>query len=101
MQTFKYDRFVDAKFYKYGKELTHPLVGFGSICPGKRISQLQIKWYLMNFLNTFDMELKDGARTKLNYQYYGQEILPPIHDVQVLYTLKTDAPKLVFVPRHC
>ena len=99
VQTFKYDRFVDAKFYKYGQELKTPMISFGSLCPGKRISMLQIKWFLVNFLNSFSMELQDGATTSVNTQYYGHEILPPVNDVQVQYALKTDAPKIVFTPR--
>ncbi|KAL8588074.1 hypothetical protein ACOMHN_066295 [Nucella lapillus] len=98
-ETFKYDRFVDATFYKNGKELNNPLIGFGSLCPGKRMSMLQIKWYLLNVLNSFHMELLEGERTEPNTQYYGHEILPPVNDVQVRYHVKPEAPQLVFVPR--
>lgn len=99
MQTFKYDRFVDAKFYKHGKELKNPLIAFGSLCPGKRMSMLQIKWTLINILNSFDMRLEAGQKTELNTQYYGHEILPPVNDVNISYTHRKDAPELVFVPR--
>lgn len=100
VQTFKFDRFVDAKFYKGKQELKNPLIGFGSLCPGKRMSTLQSKWFLLNFLNSFNMELQEGSRAMMNTQSYGQEVLPPISDVQVLYTIKQDAPKVVFVPRR-
>ncbi|KAL8594934.1 hypothetical protein ACOMHN_038497 [Nucella lapillus] len=99
-ETFKYDRFVDAKFYKNGKELKNPLIGFGSLCPGKRMSMLQIKWFLMNLLNSFTLELMEGERTEMNTQYYGHEILPPVNDVKVRYSFNPDASKLVFAPRH-
>lgn len=32
---YKYDRFVDATFYKNGKVLKNPILAFGSLCPGK------------------------------------------------------------------
>ncbi|XP_076448453.1 cytochrome P450 7A1-like [Babylonia areolata] len=98
-ETFKYDRFVDATFYKNGKELKNPLIGFGSLCPGKRMSLLQIKWFLLNVLNGVSMELVEGERTELNTKYYGHEILPPVNDVQVRYSLKPQAPHLAFLPR--
>ncbi|XP_076469064.1 cytochrome P450 7A1-like [Babylonia areolata] len=99
-ETFKYDRFVDAKFYKYGKELKTPLIGFGSLCPGKRMSMLQIKWFLINLLNSFTLDLVEGERTELNTKFYGHEILPPVNDVQVRYALKPQATRLVFSPRR-
>ncbi|KAK7102395.1 cytochrome P450 7A1-like [Littorina saxatilis] len=99
-ETFKYDRFVDTKFYKYGQELKTPLIGFGSLCPGKRMSMLQIKWFLVNVLNSFSMELEAGEKTEFNTQYYGHEILPPVNDVQIHYALRPDAPELEFVPRR-
>merc|ERR1719419_809392 len=55
---FQYDRFIDQKFYKNGKEITHPVMAFGSLCPGKRYALLQIKWYLITVLNKFDMKLQ-------------------------------------------
>ena len=100
VQTFKFDRFVDAKFYRGGQEVKYPLIAFGFLCPGKRMSTLQSKWFILNFLNSFNMELEEGSRAVMNTQLYGQEVLPPISDVQVLYTLKKDAPKLVFLPRR-
>ena len=91
---------MDARFEKNGTELKTPLIGFGSLCPGKRMSMLQIKWFLISLMNTFSMELLEGESTEPNTQYYGHEILPPVNDVKVRYTLKHDAPELVFVPRR-
>ncbi|KAK7489659.1 hypothetical protein BaRGS_00019054 [Batillaria attramentaria] len=99
-ETFKHDRFVNAKFYKYGKELKNPVLTFGSLCPGKRFSMLQIKWFLMNLINSFDLHLPEGERTQPNTEYYGHEILPPTHDVKVQFRPIPDAPALFFVPRR-
>lgn len=99
-ETFKHDRFVDAKFYKYGKEVKTPVLTFGSLCPGKKLSMLQIKWFLMNLINTFSLELPEGERTEPNTEYYGHEILPPVHDVQVQFKQIANAPEIYFVPRR-
>lgn len=82
-QEFKYDRFVDNKFYTPdGKELKHPVMAFGTLCPGKRYALLQLKWYILNTLNRFQMEQLDGQHAQYDYQYHGHEILPPVEDVQ-------------------
>ena len=91
LQEFQYDRFVDAKFYKDGKELKNPVIGFGSLCPGKRYAILQLKWYIIYVLNMFDMYLEDGEHAEYDVHCHGHEVLPPIKDVQFSYRLKTDS----------
>nr|KAI8733043.1 prostacyclin synthase-like [Biomphalaria glabrata] len=81
-ETFKYDRFIDADFYKNGKKIKHPLIGFGSLCPGQKLSMLQIKWFIINIVNSFKLELIEGEKTAPNTGMYGHEILPPTNDVQ-------------------
>ncbi|XP_050413302.1 cytochrome P450 7A1 [Patella vulgata] len=99
-EVFKHDRFVDAKFYKNGKELKNPLVAFGSLCPGKKYSLLQTKWFLVNLVNSFDIALLEGESTQCDVNYYGHEILPPTHDVQVQYRLKEKFRELEFIARR-
>ena len=100
-QVFKYDRFIDAKFYKGGKVLTHPVMGFGTICPGKRYALLELKWFMMTFLTRFDMHLVDGEHAEYDCQYHGHEILPPIKDVKVEYSVKDAFPVLKFRREDC
>lgn len=99
-QEFKYDRFVDAKFYKNGKELKHPIIAFGSLCPGKKYSLLQTKWFMLNLINSFEMELLDGESTLPDVNFYGHEILPPVHDVQVRYRLLENSHELDLVSKR-
>ncbi|ESO88838.1 hypothetical protein LOTGIDRAFT_234414 [Lottia gigantea] len=99
-EIFKHDRFVDAKFYKNGKELKNPLVAFGSLCPGKKYSLLQTKWFLVNLMNSFDVRLVEGQKTECDVNYYGHEILPPTNDVQVQYRLKEKFQELDFLARR-
>jgi hypothetical protein len=94
---FKYDRFVDAKFYKNGKEVKHPVMGFGTLCPGKRYALLQLKWYLLTFVTRFDMRLRPGEHAEYDTQYHGHEVLPPVKDVQVEYRTKESFPVLKFL----
>ena len=93
-QEFKYDRFIDAKFYKDGQEIKHPVMAFGSLCPGKRYAMLQLKWYLVTMFNHFELELLDGEHAEYDYQYHGHEVLPPKKDVQFRYRLRNDSTKL-------
>ncbi|ELU11904.1 hypothetical protein CAPTEDRAFT_221271 [Capitella teleta] len=80
---FKYDRFCNGKkFYKNGEVIKHPLMAFGSLCPGKRYALLQIKWYLMSVLTRFDMRLQEGEHAQYAYEYHGHEILPPTKDIK-------------------
>ncbi|XP_071082110.1 cytochrome P450 7A1-like [Haliotis cracherodii] len=99
-EEFKYDRFVDAKFYKNGKELKHPIIAFGSLCPGKKYSLLQTKWFMLNLINSFEMELLDGESTLPDVNFYGHEILPPVHDVQVRYRLLENSHELDLVSKR-
>ena len=96
MQEFLYDRFVDAKFYKNGKEVKHPVMAFGSLCPGKRYAILQLKWYIITALNKFDMEL-DGESAQYDYKYHGHEILPPVEDIDFRFRLRRDHPNMEMV----
>ncbi len=96
LQEFKYNRFVDTKFYKNGKEIKHPVMSFGSLCPGKRFALLQLKWYIMSIFSTFDIQLHEGEHAELDAQYHGHEILPPVKDVQMRYRFRPDAPSLEF-----
>jgi len=100
LQVFKYDRFVDAKFYKFGREVKHPVMGFGTLCPGKRLALLQLKWYLMTIVARFELRLRDGEHAEYDANYHGHEILPPIRDVSVDFRQKSTFPNLKFVTSH-
>jgi len=97
LQVFKYDRFVDAKFYKCGQEVKHPVMGFGTLCPGKRYALLQLKWYLMTVVTRFDLRLRDGEHAEYDANYHGHEILPPVRDVIVDFKQKCTYPNIKFV----
>ncbi|XP_064633610.1 cytochrome P450 7A1-like [Lineus longissimus] len=85
---FKYDRFCnEAKFYKDGRELKHPIMAFGSLCTGQRYATLQAKWYLMNIVNMFEINLLEGEKAVVDVQYHGHEILPPVNDVKCNFSL--------------
>ncbi|GFS25638.1 cholesterol 7-alpha-monooxygenase [Elysia marginata] len=99
-ETFKFDRFVDATFYKNGKIVKHPLIGFGSLCPGQKFAILQIKWFIINLLNSFKLELLDGERTGPNTNMYGHEILPPTHDVRCRFLAKDSPVTLTYVNNY-
>ncbi|XP_063407414.1 cytochrome P450 7A1-like [Mytilus trossulus] len=94
---YKYDRFVDAKFYKYGKEVKNPVMAFGALCPGKKYAIVQSKWFLLSSMYSFDMELCDGESTQPDINYYGHEILPPTKEVQIRYKLRQNIEKLSFL----
>ncbi|GFO45066.1 hypothetical protein PoB_007157100 [Plakobranchus ocellatus] len=95
-ETFKYDRYIDATFYKNGKEIKHPVIGFGSLCPGQKLAILEIKWFIINLINSFKLELLDGERTMPNINMYGHEILPPTHDVRCRFLAKEKPVKLTY-----
>jgi len=97
---FKYDRFVDATFYKFDREVKHPVMGFGTLCPGKRYALLQLKWYLLTIVTRFDMRLRAGEHAEYDANYHGHEILPPIRDVNIDIRQKASFPNLQFVQSH-
>ncbi|BFZ10732.1 hypothetical protein BsWGS_13771 [Bradybaena similaris] len=99
-ETFKVDRFVDAEFYKNGQKVKHPLIGFGSLCFGQKLSMLQLKWFIINVLNSFKMELLDGQKTVPNKNMYGHEILPPTNDVQCRFIPRERACALKFLNNY-
>ena len=100
-QVFKYDRFVDAKFYdQAGEEIRHPVMAFGSLCPGKRFAMAQMKLYLLTILTRFDLALDQGEHAEYDFRYHGHEVLPPVKDVNVNFRLKTDSPKLRLVEQR-
>lgn len=88
---------MDAKFYKYGKEIKNPIIAFGSLCPGKKYAIMQSKWFLLSSIYSFDMELCEGEFTQPDINYYGHEILPPTNEVQVRYRLRQNIEKLSFL----
>jgi cytochrome P450 len=95
-QVFKYDRFVNATFYKNGKELKNPLIAFGSLCPGKRFAILQLKWFILNTMLRFSFTLKDAKPAEYATEYHGHEILPPVQDIDVEFHPNEDVPHLVY-----
>ncbi|CAL1542485.1 unnamed protein product, partial [Lymnaea stagnalis] len=99
-ETFKYDRFVDAEFFKNGKKIKHPLIGFGSLCPGQKLSMLQIKWFIINIVNSFKLELVEGEKTAPNTGMYGHEILPPTNDVQCRFQPREGACSLRYINNY-
>ncbi|WAR25087.1 CP7A1-like protein [Mya arenaria] len=94
---FKYDRFVDATFYKNGRELKNPLLAFGSLCPGKKLAMTQAKWFIFNLAHNFDFETVDGQTCEPDVHYHGHEILPPTRDVEILYRRKENRRPVEFV----
>lgn len=97
---FRYNRFIDADFYKNGKKIKHPLVGFGSLCPGQKLAIFQIKWFIVNFVNSFKLELEAGEFTKPDTSKYGHEILPPLNDVKCRYKPRESVPELRYVNNY-
>ncbi|XP_025108085.1 cholesterol 7-alpha-monooxygenase-like [Pomacea canaliculata] len=95
-EVFKHKRFVNTTFYKYGKELKKLIFSFGSLCPGQRSAILQGKWFLMNLINSFSLQLPEGQKAEPNTEKYGNEILPPVNDVQIDFRPKEGAPVLVY-----
>ena len=95
-QTFKYDRFINATFKKSGRDVKNPVIGFGSLCPGKRYAICQLKWFVLTLLTRFDLALEEGQHAQLDSKYYGHEILPPANDVTMTYRLRQEFPRLQF-----
>lgn len=85
LQTFNHQRFVRAKFYKNGAQVQHPLVSFGSLCPGKRYALLEIKCLLVQLMTQLDVQLVEGECAHYDTLYYGHEILPPVNDVGIFW----------------
>ncbi|CAG5121608.1 unnamed protein product [Candidula unifasciata] len=99
-ETFKYDRFIDADFYKNGIKIKHPLIGFGSLCPGQKLSMLQIKWFIVNIVNSFKLELLEGEKTAPHTGMYGHEILPPTNDVLCRFRPREGAVTLKYINNY-
>lgn len=97
LQTFKYDRFIDAKFYKNGKELKNPVMAFGSLCPGKRYALLQLKWFILRLFTRFQLEQVEGKSAELDHNYHGHEVLPPKQDVDIRFRQISNPPTLEFL----
>lgn len=97
---FQYDRFLNRDHYKHGKKITSPLVTHGSLCPGEKISILQMKWFAMTWINTFKTELVVDQKTERNLNAYGHEILPPLNDVSFLIKQREGFRRLNFVNTH-
>jgi hypothetical protein len=93
-EDFKYDRFVDATFFKNGQEVKHPIMAFGSLCPGKRYALLQLKWYILNIVRCFEMRFQGDEIPEYDHSYHGHEILPPVKDVNVQFRHRQDVPVL-------
>jgi len=97
LQEYKYDRFIDAKFYKDGCEVKTPLLAFGSLCPGKKLAITQAKWYLFNLAHQFDFKVANGETCEPDVKYHGHEILPPTNDVKLMYRHKQNVRDLELV----
>ncbi|XP_023930362.1 25-hydroxycholesterol 7-alpha-hydroxylase-like [Lingula anatina] len=87
-EEYKHDRFKDKKFYRNGREIKNPILSFGSLCPGRRMAMLQLKWYMLAMVNRLDIELLPGEKAEYAVEYYGHEILPPRKDVNVRMRLR-------------
>lgn len=94
---YVYDRFVDAKFYKHGREVKNPLLAFGSLCPGKKLAISQAKWYVFNLVHKFHFKVMDGQKCEPDVHYHGHEILPPTNDVKLLYRKKENVRQVELV----
>jgi len=90
-QEFVYDRFMDdAKFFKAGVELKHPVMSFGSLCPGKRYALLQLKWFILTMLSRFELRFKTSSSLpRYDSRYHGHEVVPPANDVNVVFRPRT------------
>lgn len=77
--------------------MKHPVIAFGSLCPGKRYALLQLRWYIIYMFTKFDLRFAEGVSPALyDDKYHGHEILPPIADVDCVATPRANAPELVF-----
>lgn len=99
-QLFKFDRFVDAKFYSAGRPIKDPLLAFGTLCPGKQLALIQLKVFLISFITRFELRFDPMSHGRAEYdkRYYGHEVLPPVNDVIIQYRPKERFP--VFVLSH-
>jgi len=84
-QEFAYDRFMNgAKFFKAGRELKQPIMSFGSLCPGRRVALIQLKWFLITTLTRFQLRYRTSTSMPVyDAGYHGHEVLPPVSDVDV------------------
>ena len=104
LQEFVYDRFTNgAQFYKAGELLKHPIMAFGSLCPGKRYALLQLKWFLLTVLTRYDLRYAAVTSSvtssscrlpSYDARYHGHEVLPPVCDVDVQFRLKPNSRRL-------
>ncbi len=95
-EVFKYDRFVDAKFYKNDQQLKTPIMAFGSRCPGQRYALLQLKWFIVQIMSRFEFRLQDDEHAEYDYKYHGHEILPPVKDIHMDFRQRSTYPRLSF-----
>ncbi|XP_052771592.1 cytochrome P450 7A1-like [Mya arenaria] len=94
---FKYDRFIDAKFSKNGREVKNPLLAFGSLCPGKKLAMTQAKWFILNLAHNFEFTTSNSDTCEPDVHYHGHEILPPSNDVPIEYKRRNNRRRLSFV----
>lgn len=83
---------------KAGKEVKNPVIGFGSLCPGKRYAICQLKWFILTVLTRFEINLEEGQHAEIDSNYHGHEILPPANDIQITYRLRHNYPTMNFCP---
>jgi len=99
VQEFVYDRFLNgSQFFKDGKEVKHPIMAFGSLCPGKRYALLQLKWFLMIILTRFQLRyVTSSTLPQYDARYHGHEVLPPVDDVDVEFRSRPHVRRLQLV----
>lgn len=87
---FRYDRFIGATFYKGGERVRHNLLPYGTKCPGQRLSILNMKVFILTFFAYFDV-CSESPIPAIDSKQYGQEILPPIGDMEIQLRRRKDA----------
>jgi len=92
-----------AQFFKSGQQLRHPVMSFGSLCPGKRYALLQLKWFLLTVLSRYQLRYStntDSSSSSLpqyDARYHGHEVLPPAADVDIEFRRLPNSRRLQLV----
>jgi len=93
-----------AEFFSGGQRLKHPVMSFGSLCPGKRYALLQLKCFLLAMLSRYRLryatDATHAADAKIpdyDARYHGHEVLPPVHDVNIQFQTRHSPRQLLLV----
>lgn len=93
LQEFRFDRFIDAEFFKDGLRVGKPLLPYGTLCPGQQMSTAQVKVFIFSFVTSFEFRF-DGPVPEYNRESYGHEILPVLQDQPLSFRTRASRRRL-------